>query len=710
MQKRKQGARSSSMETTAVEAATAAATTTRKEHAPLPLPPPLLRLHNTTATNNVVAVVGTDTPPLAFSPGKSCRRHRKNNQQAQAHQQQQQQYQQQYRHHAPIISWGRKRNQSAATTVVPAAAPTFAGGGGDGRMVRGIDEDEPLPWPPTLSPLHHLQPRPLHSPQNQLQLPNPSFGDEDFGILAGCIENLDSMGSTDDNSVVIIDSVRQGGNDGTSLHATTAASADGDRKYSSCMSSEKVVDATRAAAAVLTDTASVSRSIVPGPGKSTTTPRDDAVILTSLETKTTPPPPSMAATDEFMMRSHSSESIVVTSPSRNGDSNCSRSTVSHPPSSPETFMLLTPAGGIPGGGTSSPPSSHRLHENHSMHVYETSPTSLYWDELSNMDQFFNDVTGGGRTTPTASPRCGGGVDNGAVQSNDGVDSRQAGSGNVGVAGGECGASAGNYFHFSPVKRKSDVLYGCQSTPLVDDGNSEQKQQKQKDEYSLLASNNASPLSLRIMKSDSKKTEKKAKKLKKSKDQDKSPVKSAILLTPRNQIFSLKPSSSSHPPPPSAPIPLQPPLFQENETEIESTEGNLCNDPMHPSNGTLETYDNELYHKLRNTQPPRGMTLPPRLVPSNLTGNQLVILQGSSKLHEHYGIEECVFHSTYAFYKFLREIYPSLEGCTYLLPGLQQISANHHSSRCEEDSGGIDMRSRIHVSSFGSFALSRSDKV
>ncbi|KAL7432608.1 hypothetical protein ACHAXH_001809, partial [Discostella pseudostelligera] len=327
-------------------------------------------------------------------------------------------------------------------------------------------------------------------------------------------------------------------------------------------------------------------------------------------------------------------------------------------------------------------------------------------------------------TPTASPRGdgGGGGDSGAGQSNDGVDSRQIGSGNVGAAGGECDASAGNYIHFSPVKRKCDVLYGRQSPPLVDDGNREQKQLKtqrqnqqqhhgQKDEFSHLASNSTSPSSLRIMKSDSKMTEKKAKNLKKSKDRDKSPVKSAKLVTPRNQIFSLKPSSSYPPPPPSAPIPLQPQLFQGNETEVESSNGNLYDDPIHPSNATLKKYDNELYHKLRNTQPPRDMTLPPRVVPSNLTGNQLVILQGSSKQHEHYRIEECVFHSTYSFYNFLREIYPALEGCTYLLPGLHQrrTAANQYSSRCEEDVGGIDMRSRIHVSSFGSFALTRSDK-
>ena len=736
--RKKQGAGGSS--------AAAMATTARIESAPSPLrpPPPLHRLHNTTATvDNVVAGVGTGTPPLAISPGQTCRRPGKNNRErAQAKDHPRQHYIQ--HKHAPIISWGGKLAQPAASAVDLAAASATTSGGGGSQITRGVDEDEPLPWPPTLSSLH-LQPRPLHSHSPQIHLPNPSFGEEDFGILAGCIENLDSMGSVDDSSVVFIDSIRQGETSGgTSFHATATAD---DRHYSSCMSleTENVMAAARTAATAVLEGSSTdygtthafadtsqSRSI-PASALSekdalpTQSLDKGADVITTMETKMTPP--SVPTTDDFMRRSHSSESVVVTSPSRNGDSNCSRSTVSHPPSSPEPFLLLTPAG-MPGA---SPPTHQHLH------MYETSPTSLHWDEeYATMEQFFKDVTGEGPTSTctTSHPNAGEVV---VGQDNLGEMSSGKEGLNNALPDGACGdVGGGNFVQFSPVKSKCDVLYDCRSPLLVEGGmgGMEQKHIRTQQQYHQaheednrhLASNIASPISLGIVMTSlstssvecidaadikvqtSKKSKKEnKKKLKKNKNRN-SPVKSTILLTPQNQLYS--PPRSS----PSVPLPSQPQLNQENETGIDSIEVDRFNDLMHPSKATLEQYDNELYHKLKSMHPPQCMIMPQSLVPSTMTGNRLVILQGSSKRIKHYETEECVLHSTHALYQFLSEIYPALEDCTYLLPGLQQRRSNSQcSNRCEEEAG-IDLRSKIHVSSLGNFALGhlpglpRSDKV
>lgn len=723
---------------------------TRKEHVPLPLrpPPPLHRLQNTTS-NVAVGNVDSGTPPLAFSPGQYCRRSNNNNQQAQAKQQLQQL---QRRHeqnlqqkHAPIISWGGKCSQSAAMAV--ATETTSADGSGGSRMAREGDEDEPLPWPPALSPLQ-LQPRASHQHHHQLHLPNPSFGDEDFGILAGCIENLESMGSIDDNSVVFIDSVRQSGNSGgggASSHATAAS-----------RTSTETEAAVRAAAGVIAvsrghgksdapaDTLYHSRSTAPFTEmdagsthltNNTTLPQKNAVAVTTMGTKITTPPSVVATNEDFMRQSHSSESVVVTSPSRNGDSNCSRSTESHPPSSPEAFLLITPVGmsGVPS------PTSH-----HHMHTYDTSPTSLHWDEdYSNMDQFFNDMTHGGTTTNLSA---GGGQEHVGLTSsrNERLDF---------VTAEACvDSSGGKSVQFSPLKRrKCEVLYDYRS-PLLEDDGSEQKHvttpqqqhhhhhQVQHEDSSDLTSTNSSQLLLRNVMTSSnttdtpdlkttngRKTKKKNTKLKKNKNR-KSLLKSKILLTPREQSYTSTPSSPRSSPAADAaaapPPPSQLRMSEENnKSEIERVELNRYNDPMHPSKATLEQYDNELYHKLRNAHPPREMTLPPSLVPSVMTGNRLVTLQGSTKERKEYEIEDCVLYSTFAFYKFLHGIYPALERCTYLLPGLHQRKAkDHNSSRLKKVKDGIDWRSKIHgrskihVSSFGSFefgdmpGMIRPDKV
>lgn len=143
----------------------------------------------------------------------------------------------------------------------------------------------------------------------------------------------------------------------------------------------------------------------------------------------------------------------------------------------------------------------------------------------------------------------------------------------------------------------------------------------------------------------------------------------------------------------------------------------------PSRGTLEHYDNELYNQLKTSTPPpsqesskQASLLQPLLVSHTTTqpgNNQLVILRGSKQTHSSYEIDDCASSfRTYEFYKFLREIYPALERCTYLLPGL----LNHGDSKRksgqslllmntppddeDEEEDGI----AINVSRYGSFKL------
>ena len=131
----------------------------------------------------------------------------------------------------------------------------------------------------------------------------------------------------------------------------------------------------------------------------------------------------------------------------------------------------------------------------------------------------------------------------------------------------------------------------------------------------------------------------------------------------------------------------------------------------PSKGTLEMYDNELYRKLRDAPiRPIISNLPLPLVPHDVKGNRLIVLHGTSESRDDHEIEDCVASKTYAFYKYLREIYPAFEGCIFLLPGLQQ-GGGGDSSRNEDSLGGT-----MNISKVGSFVLghtpgmSKSEKV
>jgi hypothetical protein len=153
----------------------------------------------------------------------------------------------------------------------------------------------------------------------------------------------------------------------------------------------------------------------------------------------------------------------------------------------------------------------------------------------------------------------------------------------------------------------------------------------------------------------------------------------------------------------------------------------------PSQGTLEMYDNELYRKLRDApfQPSiissssTNNHLPRPLVPPDVTGNRLIVLHGPSESRDDHEIEDCVASKTYAFYKYLREIYPALDGCTYLLPGLQQHGGGRSSRNTNEECGNtnnnvlnnnLDRSGTMNISKVGSFVLghtpgmSKSEKV
>ena len=94
-------------------------------------------------------------------------------------------------------------------------------------------------------------------------------------------------------------------------------------------------------------------------------------------------------------------------------------------------------------------------------------------------------------------------------------------------------------------------------------------------------------------------------------------------------------------------------------------------------------------------------MPQLLVPDDRTGNRLTILRDSSIVN--YKLDDCVQSKTYEFYKFLREIYPALEGCTYLLPGLVKPS-RRMLSEDEEDAVQAMVGPTINVSTFGTYRL------
>lgn len=113
-----------------------------------------------------------------------------------------------------------------------------------------------------------------------------------------------------------------------------------------------------------------------------------------------------------------------------------------------------------------------------------------------------------------------------------------------------------------------------------------------------------------------------------------------------------------------------------------------------------------------------LKLPPQLVPDDKDGRRLVVIHGSSKQcvdtkvdgsnalitrrrqtsakarnEENYNPGESTMNDHFAF---LKSIYPALEGCTFLLPGLKMQMT--HSKPINFP--GI----KIQVSSFGSFKL------
>ena len=143
---------------------------------------------------------------------------------------------------------------------------------------------------------------------------------------------------------------------------------------------------------------------------------------------------------------------------------------------------------------------------------------------------------------------------------------------------------------------------------------------------------------------------------------------------------------------------------------------ITNEHSHPTKGTLEQYDPALYHQLKATQPPSPIQHPPLLVPRDRAGNRLSIIRGSERQHSDFEIDDCVSSKTYLFYKFLREIYPALEGCRYLLPGLSSSQSSGNRRSLKEMHSEDEMECAINVSEFGSFRLghvpgmTRSDKV
>ena len=183
-----------------------------------------------------------------------------------------------------------------------------------------------------------------------------------------------------------------------------------------------------------------------------------------------------------------------------------------------------------------------------------------------------------------------------------------------------------------------------------------------------------------------------------------PVKT-MTLSPRNRL-----TSSLH----RSPLPPQAPHLSDEEAislaeaarkreqQSQQSQSHHC-----PSKGTLEQYDAELYNKLKNTSLRSSSSsssllhMPQLLVPDDRTGNRLTILRDSSIVN--YKLDDCVQSKTYEFYKFLREIFPALEGCTYLLPGLVKPS-RRMLSEDEEDAVQAMVGPTINVSTFGTYRL------
>ena len=187
---------------------------------------------------------------------------------------------------------------------------------------------------------------------------------------------------------------------------------------------------------------------------------------------------------------------------------------------------------------------------------------------------------------------------------------------------------------------------------------------------------------------------------------------ALLPSPRNNRLLQSKSSLK---PPQAPH-----LSDEDAINLSTKARDITHEQSHISRGTLQHYDNELYTKLSNTKvakPSKTKSMKQLLVPADRLGNQLTILRGPTKSTSHYKLDDIVSYKTYEFYKFLREIYPVLEGCTYLLPGLVKRGGGRGSRMSlDDDDDDDDLGPTINVRSYGSVKLghvpgmSQADKV
>jgi len=187
---------------------------------------------------------------------------------------------------------------------------------------------------------------------------------------------------------------------------------------------------------------------------------------------------------------------------------------------------------------------------------------------------------------------------------------------------------------------------------------------------------------------------------------------ALLPSPRNNRLLQSKSSLK---PPQAPH-----LSDEDAINLSTKARDITHEHSHISRGTLQHYDNELYTKLSNTKVAKfskTKSMKQLLVPADRLGNQLTILRGPTKSTSHYKLDDVVSYKTYEFYKFLREIYPVLEGCTYLLPGLVKRGGGRGSRMSlDDDDDDDDLGPTINVSPYGSVKLghvpgiSHADKV
>jgi len=186
---------------------------------------------------------------------------------------------------------------------------------------------------------------------------------------------------------------------------------------------------------------------------------------------------------------------------------------------------------------------------------------------------------------------------------------------------------------------------------------------------------------------------------------------ALLPSPRNNRLLQSKSSLK---PPQAPH-----LSDEDAINLSTKARDITHEHSHISRGTLQHYDNELYTKLSNIKikSPKTKSMKQLLVPADRLGNQLTILRGPTKSTSHYKLDDIVSYKTYEFYKFLREIYPVLEGCTYLLPGLVKRGGGRGCRMSlDDDDDDDDLGPTINVSPYGSVKLghvpgmSQADKV